>query len=65
LLEEVIKGKIEGVDKYDPSKVMIFSAIISEDNYNKIKAIGVDTILIKRPQDTDELKKFVDKLVGK
>jgi DNA-binding NarL/FixJ family response regulator len=64
LLKEVLDGKIDGVAKYKPSKVMVFSVVNDPKVHKKIKRdLGVETILIKSLNRLTDLKDRVDKLL--
>lgn len=62
LLKRLIDGKINGLGKYPPSWIMIFTAINSPDIEKEIRKLGVKTILGKRLNELDDLKKCVDGL---
>ena len=62
LLKRLIKGEINGVDKFNPGRIMIFSVLYDPFTYKEIKELGVKTILGKQLNDLEDLKNCVDGL---
>ena len=62
LLRRLIKQEIKGVDKYDPTKIMVFTVVNDSEVHDKIKELGVQTILGKRLNELEDLKNCVDEL---
>ena len=62
LLKRLIKQEIEGVGKYDPAKIMVFTVVNDSKIHDQIKELGVKTILGKRLNELDDLKNCVDGL---
>jgi CheY-like chemotaxis protein len=62
LLRRLVKQEIEGVEKYDPAKIMVFTVINDSEVHDQIKELGVRTILAKRLNELDDLKNCVDEL---
>lgn len=62
LLKRLVNREIDGVDKYDTTKIMVFTVINSPDVHNQIKDLGVQTILGKRLNELDDLKNCIDEL---
>jgi CheY-like chemotaxis protein len=62
LLKRLVKQEIEGVEKYDPAKIIVFTVVNDSDVQDQIKELGVQTILGKRLNELDDLKNCVDAL---
>jgi CheY-like chemotaxis protein len=62
LLKRLLKQEIEGVGKYDPTKIMVFTVVNDSKVQEQIKELDVKTILGKRLNELDDLKNCVDKL---
>lgn len=65
LLRRLVKQEIEGVEKYDPEKIMVFTVVNESEAHDKIKELGVKTILAKKLNELDDLKNCVDELFEK
>ncbi len=63
LLIEVLNEKIDGVIKYQPTKVMVFSVVNDSKVHQRIRDLGVKTILKKSLNRLTDLKDRVDKLL--
>lgn len=64
LLKRLLNEEIQGVEKYDPEKIMVFTVINAPDVHNQIKELGVKTILSKRLNELDDLKNHIDTLLS-
>ena len=62
LLRRLVKQEIENVEKYDPTKIMVFTVVNDSEVQDQIKELGVQTILAKRLNELDDLKNCVDEL---
>jgi CheY-like chemotaxis protein len=62
LLKQLVKQEIDGVEKYDPAKIMVFTVVNDSGAHDQIKELGVKTILAKRLNELDDLKNCVDEL---
>lgn len=65
LLKKLINEKINGIVKYDPSQIMVFTVVNAPDAHKKIKDLGVETISVKSRTELTDLKEQVDALLGK
>lgn len=63
LLKQLLKGKIQGISKYDPTRIMVFTVVNAPDVEEEIRKLGVKTILGKRLNELDDLKNCVDELL--
>jgi CheY-like chemotaxis protein len=64
LLKAIIKNEVEINNEYNSKQMMVFTAVKNDDIHQKIRNLGVDTILNKAPSDPEDLKLAVDKLIA-
>jgi CheY-like chemotaxis protein len=62
LLRRLAAGEISGIEPYPPSRLMVFTAVNDPEVREKIRKLGVETILNKRLNELPDLKNCVDKL---
>ena len=62
LLRRLVAGEIQQVEKYPPSRIMAFTAVNDPEIREKMKNLGIGTILNKRLNELPDLKNCVDEL---